>query len=113
MFVKITTSDKRQYVKLVESFRDERGVSRQRVIATLGRLEAVLAGQSNALISGLLRAAGKPTLEQGTGDVAFAPALTIGDTWMPPRCERSLAWTTHCGASCARIGSSMPSGCCA
>jgi hypothetical protein len=82
MFVKITTSEKRQYVKLVESFRDERGVSRQRVIATLGRLEAVLAGESNALISGLLRAAGKPTLEQGTGDVSFAPALTIGDTWM-------------------------------
>ncbi|SAL86294.1 hypothetical protein AWB68_07980 [Caballeronia choica] len=83
MFVKITTSDKRQYVKLVESFRDARGVSRQRVIATLGRLEAVLlAGQSNALISGLLRAAGKPTPEQGTGDVSFAPALTIGDTWM-------------------------------
>ncbi|SAL07071.1 hypothetical protein AWB78_08401 [Caballeronia calidae] len=82
MFVKITTSDKRQYVKLVESFRDERGVSRQRVIATLGRLEAVLAGESNALISGLLRAAGKPTLDQGTGEVSFAPALTVGDTWM-------------------------------
>jgi len=82
MFVKITTSDKRQYVKLVESFRDERGISRQRVIATLGRLEAVLGGESNALISGLLRAAGKPTLDQGTGEVSFAPALTVGDTWM-------------------------------
>lgn len=34
MFVKITTSGSRQYrVKLVEAFRDEAGVSRQRVIA--------------------------------------------------------------------------------
>ncbi|SAL06401.1 hypothetical protein AWB78_08051 [Caballeronia calidae] len=25
---------------------------------------------------------GKPTLEEGTGDVAFAPARPVGDTWM-------------------------------
>jgi transposase len=82
MFVKITTSGSRQYVKLVESYRDERGVSRQRVIATLGRLEAVLAGENNALINGLLRAAGKPTMDEGTGEAAFAPARSVGDTWM-------------------------------
>jgi hypothetical protein len=28
-----------------------------------------VAGECNALISGLLRAAGKPTLDQGTGEV--------------------------------------------
>jgi hypothetical protein len=67
-------------VKLVESFRDERGVSRQQGIGTRGRVKAVLAGQSNALISGLLHAAVKPALEQGTDDVSFAPALTIGDS---------------------------------
>jgi hypothetical protein len=44
MFVKITTSAGRRYVKLVEAFRDDRGVPCQRVIATLGRLEAVRAG---------------------------------------------------------------------
>ena len=82
MFVKITTSGPRQYVKLVEAFRDEQGISRQRVIATLGRLETLRTGQSDALLYGLLRAAGKPTLEQGTGQVAFAPALAVGDTWM-------------------------------
>ena len=49
MFIKITTSDNRQYVKLVEAYRDEQGVSRQRVIATLGRLETVRAGGNNAL----------------------------------------------------------------
>ena len=82
MFVKITSSAGRQYVKLVESFRDGRGVSRQRVIATLGRVEALRSGENNALINGLLRAAGRPTMDAGTGAVDFAPALSVGDTWM-------------------------------
>ena len=82
MFVKITTSGSRQYVKLVEAFRDEAGVSRQRVIATLGRLEAVQAGEANALVNGLLRAAGKPMLDAGTGETTFAPARSVGDTWL-------------------------------
>ena len=82
MFVKITTSGPRRYVKLVEAYRDTGGVSRQRVIATLGRIEAVRAGEADSLVNGLLRAAGKPSLEDGTGDVSFAPALSIGDTWL-------------------------------
>lgn len=82
MFVKITTSGPRKYVKLVESYRDFAGVSRQRVVATLGRLESVAAGEASPLINGLLRAAGQPTLEEGTGEVAFAPARSVGDTWL-------------------------------
>ncbi len=82
MFVKITTSGPRQYVKLVEAYRDAAGVSRQRVIATLGRLESVRAGEADSLVNGLLRAAGKPTMEEGTGDISFAPALSVGDTWL-------------------------------
>lgn len=82
MFVKITTSGPRQYVKLVEAYRDAAGVSRQRVIATLGRLESLRAGQADSLVNGLLRAAGKPTMEEGTGEVAFSPALSVGDTWL-------------------------------
>ena len=82
MFVKITTSGPRQYVKLVEAFRDAAGVSRQRIIATLGRLESIRAGDADSLVNGLLRASGKPTLEQGTGAVDFAPARSVGDTWL-------------------------------
>jgi hypothetical protein len=82
MFVKITTSGPRRYVKLVEAYRDTGGVSRQRVIATLGRIEAVRAGEADSLVNGLLRAAGKPSLKNGTGDVSFAPALSVGDTWL-------------------------------
>jgi len=82
MFVKITTSGPRQYVKLVEAFRDDAGVARQRVIATLGRIEAVRSGGADSLLNGLLRAAGRPSLEDGAGAVAFAPALSVGDTWL-------------------------------
>jgi hypothetical protein len=82
MFVKITSSDGRQYVKLVEALRDEAGVSRQRVVATLGRLEAVRTGDSDALINGLLRATGRASLDEGTGKVEFGPSLAVGDTWM-------------------------------
>ena len=65
MFVKITTSGPRQYVKLVESYRDASGVSRQKVIATLGRLEDIQAGETDALVNGLLRVTGRPTLDEG------------------------------------------------
>ncbi|SEM20132.1 hypothetical protein SAMN04488129_13218, partial [Halomonas daqiaonensis] len=82
MFVKVTKSGPRRYVKLVESFRDEAGKSRQRVIATLGRLEAVTAGESSALINGLLRVSGQPTLDEGTGEADFAQARSVGDTWL-------------------------------
>jgi hypothetical protein len=49
MFVKVTRSGGRSYVKLVEAFRDDAGQPRQRVIATLGRLEQVRAGAADAL----------------------------------------------------------------
>ena len=82
MFVKITTSGPRKYVKLVEASRDDSGVARQRVVATLGRLEEIQKGKGDALLNGLLRASGKPTLDEGTGAVAFAPAVSVGDTWL-------------------------------
>ncbi len=44
MFVRITRTGNRSYVKIVEAFRDDTGVSRQRVVATLGRLEHVRGG---------------------------------------------------------------------
>lgn len=82
MYVKVSNSGNRQYVKLVEAYRDEAGNPRQRVVANLGRIEAIRAGEVNSLVNGLLRAAGKPTLEDGTGDVEFASAQSVGDTWL-------------------------------
>jgi hypothetical protein len=94
MYVKIVTSGPRRYVKLVEAFRDARGVPRQRVIATLGRLEAVQAGEVNPLIDGLLRASGQPTLAEGTGQVEFAPARSVGDTWLLTALWQELGFGT-------------------
>jgi transposase len=90
MFVKITRSGPRSYVKLVEAFRDEAGVPRQRVIATLGRLEQIRAGAADALVQGLLRVSTgdeSPLAQSRTADaevaqVRFAPALSVGDTWL-------------------------------
>ncbi len=82
MFVKVTTSGSRQYLKLVEAYRDDSGVTRQKVVATLGRLDELQTGQTDALINGLLRTTGRPTLEQGVGDIEFSPALSLGDTWL-------------------------------
>lgn len=90
MFVKITRSAGRAYVKLVEAYRDESGAPRQRVVATLGRLEQVRAGGADALVRGLRRVAGEPpdpvlprAVEDGTCQVLrFGTALSVGDTWL-------------------------------
>ena len=94
MFVKVTTSGPRRYVKLVEAFRDEAGTPRQRVIATLGRLENIEAGEANALLNGLLRVSGNPTLDEGTGETEFAPARSIGDTWLLTSLWKELGFDT-------------------
>ena len=39
MYVKVTRSGPRRYVQLVESYRDAEGKVKQRIIATLGRLD--------------------------------------------------------------------------
>ena len=68
MYVKVTTSGPRKYVKLVEAFRDGKGKPKQRVVATLGHLETIEAGSANSLLNGLLRVTGNPSLEEGTGE---------------------------------------------
>ena len=86
---------------------------RQRVIATLGRLEAVQASEANPLIDGLLRASGQPTLAEGTGRIEFAPARSVGDTWLRPPCGRNWGSARRSGACCAvPILRLTPSACC-
>jgi transposase len=85
MYVKVTRSGGRSYVKLVEAFRDDAGLSRQRVIATLGRLEQVRAGSADALVNGLRRVAGGPAAAVPAANadaVRFCTALSVGDTWL-------------------------------
>ena len=69
MFVRVTTSGPRKYVKLLESYRDGQGKPKQKVIATLGRLEQIEAGSANSQLNGLLRVTGNPSLDEGTGEI--------------------------------------------
>jgi hypothetical protein len=46
MFIKITESGGRRYAKLAEAYRDERGIGRQRIIANLGRVDALQSSAS-------------------------------------------------------------------
>ena len=57
MFIKLTRSGGHSYAQLVESYRDEQGKSRQRTVATLGRLDQS-GGGVDTLLGGLLRAKG-------------------------------------------------------
>ena len=59
MFTRITESGGRRYLQIVESFRNEAGKPRLRVIANLGRVDEMKDGQLDALIRGLSRAAGR------------------------------------------------------
>jgi transposase len=80
MFTKLTRSGGRTYVQLVESFRDETGLPRQRTVCTLGRLDEA-GGQVESLLKGLLRAKGMPASMADTPQVAFESALALGDVW--------------------------------
>ena len=59
MYTKITKSGGRQYVQLVEGYRNEDGKVRHRVIANLGRLEDLSPQKLDPLINGLNRVLGR------------------------------------------------------
>jgi transposase len=80
MFIKLTKSGPRTYAQLVESFRDEAGVPRQRTITTIGRVDED-GGQVDSLLKGLLKAKGRLPDESNTPQVRFESALALGDVW--------------------------------
>ncbi|MFM1856704.1 MAG: hypothetical protein RLZ83_2013 [Pseudomonadota bacterium] len=88
MFIKVTTSRGRRYAQLVESFRNEAGQPRQRLLATLGRLGH--GGQVERLLAALQRAQAEAAQEvaacdpslivapsEDTGSIAPAGALSL------------------------------------
>ncbi|MEB2316838.1 MAG: IS1634 family transposase [Xanthomonadaceae bacterium] len=76
MFTRITRSEGRAYLQLVESFRNEDGKPRQRVVANLGRLDKLTDEALDPLINGLQRALGRDTR---TPEVTFDSARAFGD----------------------------------
>ena len=100
MFVKLTRSGSRRYVQLVESYRDEAGKPRQRTIATVGRVDET-GGAVDSLLSGLLRATGRPAAEppgaspeaspEGSG-IRFDSSLAFGDVFALDRLWHELGF---------------------
>lgn len=79
MFVRINESGGRRYLQVVESYRNEAGKPRHRVVANLGRIDGMEDGHLDALIRGLCRAAGRD--EPTKLEVTHAPARAFGDVF--------------------------------
>lgn len=93
MFTRITRSGGRAYLQLVESYRNDTGQPRQRVVANLGRLDQLTDKDLDPLIGGLQRALGRPA---GVPEVVFDSARAFGDAfalhglWQELGLERAL-----------------------
>jgi hypothetical protein len=79
MFVRVNKSGGRRYLQIVESFRNEAGKPRHRVVANLGRIDGMQDDHLDALIRGLCRAAGRD--EPAKLKIAHAPARAFGDVF--------------------------------
>ena len=96
MFLKITRSGPRQYLQLVEAFRDDAGKAKHRTLVTLGRLDQ-LTESLDSVISGLLKVTGRPDfLNAPSPDVEFESARALGNVW-----ALNELWTRWALASCA------------
>jgi len=92
MFIKVTSSGSRRYVQLVEAYRDDKGLPKQRTVATLGRLDQ-LGSELESVISGLLRVTGRSLPEvPATPSVAFESSRALGDVWVLTELWNSLGF---------------------
>jgi transposase len=73
---------------LAESFRDDSGRPRQRVVSTLGRADET-GGQVDAILNALLRAKGRTAEEP---QIEFESALSLGHVWALHRLWESLGF---------------------
>ena len=80
MFTRITKAGDHQYLQLVESFRNDSGNVRTRVVANLGRLDQIAPKQLDPLINGLNRAVGRA--HNTSSEVLQEPGLSFGDVLM-------------------------------
>jgi hypothetical protein len=101
MFVRINESGGRRYLQVVESYRNEAGKPRHRVVANLGRLDDKDGSQLDALIRGLCRAAGRE--EPAKVEITHEPARAYGDVfalheiWKDLGFDRALARALRSG----------------
>ena len=68
-----------RYLQVVESYRNEAGKPRHRVVANLGRIDSMEEGHLDALIRGLCRAAGRD--EPAKVEIAHESARAYGNVF--------------------------------
>ncbi len=79
MYLRVTESGGRRYLQIVESYRNEAGKPRTRIIAKLGRVDTMKEGALDTLIRGLSRVAGRDEPEKV--NVTFDAALAYGNVF--------------------------------
>ena len=79
MFTPITKAGGHQYLQLVESFRNDSGKVRMRVVANLGRLDQIAPKQLDPLINGLNRALGRA--HNTSSEIIEESPLSFGDVF--------------------------------
>src|SRR5574337_486038 len=94
MYARIKQSGPRRYLQLVEGHRKAAGQVRQRVVATLGRVDQLQDGALDALIAGLQRAAGHTALSaqpEFLAAQAFGHVYLLHELWQSLGLEAALA----------------------
>jgi hypothetical protein len=92
MYTRISKTGGRQYLQLVESFRNDCGKVRTRVVANLGRLDQITPARLDPLINGLDRAIGRA--ENTASEVIQEPRLGFGNVFSLHELWRDLGIDT-------------------
>jgi len=92
MFLRISNSGGRKYLRLVQAYRDDNGVPRQRQIAQLGRLDELDEQMVNGLIENLRRFTGFGTPPPEGVEPEFERARELGPTWLLSELWQSLGF---------------------
>ncbi|MDU9005711.1 IS1634 family transposase [Sedimentitalea todarodis] len=101
MYTKITRSGGRQYLQLVEGYRNEQGKVRHRVVANLGRLEELKPAKLDPLIGGLNRALGRSENPAFPVEIesskAYGNVFALHELWMDLGLDRALGRAMRSG----------------
>ncbi len=101
MYTKITRSGGRQYLQLVEGYRNEEGKVRHRVVANLGRLEDLNPAKLDPLINGLNRAIGRSDNTAFPVEIesskAYGNVFALHELWKDLGFDRALGRAMRSG----------------
>ncbi|MGK7296574.1 MAG: IS1634 family transposase, partial [Candidatus Wenzhouxiangella sp. M2_3B_020] len=101
MYTKITRSGGRQYLQLVEGYRNEQGKVRHRVVANLGRLEDLTPAKLDPLIGGLNRALGRSENTAYPVEIesskAYGNVFALHELWVDLGFDRALGRAMRSG----------------